>query len=65
MGFYVELRKRANGKQFWKEAAFVFCCLTFLQGCEKSNNLILGTLAVGGLMILQDALSENQTTNTE
>ena len=51
--------------QFWKEAAFVFCCLTLLQGCEKSNNLILGTLAVGGLMILQDALGENQTTNTE
>lgn len=61
----MEMRKRVNSKQFWKEAAFVFCCLTLLQGCEKSNNLILGTLAVGGLMILQDALGENQTTNTE
>ena len=61
----MELLRKLNATKFLKQTTFVFCLLTFTQGCEKSNNLLLGTIAVGGLMVLQEAVGSNEPANTE
>jgi hypothetical protein len=65
LNLVLELRRKLSATKFLKQTAFVFCCLTLLQGCEKPNNLLLGTLAVAGLMVLQETVSSNEPANTE
>ena len=61
----MKLLKKLSATKFLKQTTFVFCLLTLIQGCEKSNNLLLGTIAVGGLMVLQEAVGSNEPANTE
>jgi len=42
-----------------KKIALVFCSLILLQGCENPNQLVLGFLAAGGIIALQEALADD------
>jgi hypothetical protein len=42
-----------------KKYILVFCSLLFLQGCERPNQLVVGFLAAGSLIALQQALADD------